>query len=186
TLDKLLGFIRKAKEMKSKKILPLMVILLLGMVALGSSTTQAKVTKIDFTALEYMFPPAGVFVPPTVWISDDGVVHWDDAMFPFVVFGDIDGVLHAGIKRMNIDPVTKIGHAIGTNSFEGTLMKNDQFYGLDLEFSGVSVMVRIDGKISGEATSHGTLGEYSIFMKATFTPATGGMTLIEGTFTIHL
>ena len=172
--------------MKSKKILPLMVVLLLGMVAIGSSTTQAKVTNIDFTALEYFYFPAGGFVPPTVWISDDGVVHWDDAMFPFKVFGDIDGFLHAGIKRMNIDPITGIGHAIGTNSFVGKWMIDDQFYGLDLEFSGVSVMVRIDGKISGEATSHGTLGGYSILMKATFTPVAGGMTLIEGTFTIHL
>jgi len=163
-----------------------MVVFLLGMVVLGSSTTQAKVTKINFTAMEYIYPPAGVFVPPTVWFSEDGVMHWDDAMFPFVVFGDIAGVLQAGIKRMNTDPVTQIGHAIGTNSFVGVWMIDDQFYGLDLEFAGVSIMVRIDGQIYGEATSHGTLGDYAVLMKATFTPAAGGMTLIEGTFTIHL
>ena len=171
--------------MKSKKILPLVVLFLLGMVVLGSSTTQAKVTKIDFIALEYIDPSAGIFIPPTVWFSEDGVMHWDDGMFPFVVFGDIEGVLHAGIKRLNLDPITNIGHAIGTNSFEGTWAKDDQFFGMPLVFSGVSVMVMIDGSISGEATSQGTLGDYKVLMKATFTPFEG-MTKIEGTFTIHL
>jgi hypothetical protein len=172
--------------MKSKKLLPFTVLLIMGMIVLGSSTTQAKVTKIDFTALEYIYPPAGIFQPPTVWFSEDGVMHWDDAMFPFVVFGDIEGVLHAGITRLNQDPISNIGHAIGTNSFVGVCMIEGDFYGLPMEFSGVSVMTRIDGIIYGEATSQGTIGDYKLFMKASFAPYPGGLTQIVGTFTIHI
>ncbi len=167
-------------------MIPIMVVFVVGLIALGSTTTQAKVTKIDFSALEYINPGAGVFIPPTVWFSEDGIMHWDDAMFPFVVFGDIDGVLQAGIDRMNIDPATDLGHGVGTNSFVGHFMVEGEFYGAELEFSGVSIMERIDGKIYGKAVSHGILGGYQILMRATFTPVEGGMTLIEGTFTIHL
>ncbi|MCE7743207.1 MAG: hypothetical protein GOP50_12220 [Candidatus Heimdallarchaeota archaeon] len=172
--------------MKNKRVYLLLMVCLAGLFILGSTTAQAKVVKVDFAALEYIYPPAGVFMPPTVWVSDGGVVHWDDAMFPFVVYGDIEGVLQAGITRMNINPVTGIGHAIGTNSFIGIWMIEGDFYGAELIFEGVSIMVQIDGKISGEAVSHGTLGGHKILFQATFTPAEVGLTLIQGTLTIHL
>ena len=172
--------------MKNKKIAIISLLVLAGFVASGSLTTQAKTTTLNFSVMEYLVSTTG---PAVQWIDEDMVLHQKDNSWIFSIDNEdmMTGLVYATAEVFRIDLITKLGGGKGTNNFVGVWNQQGDFEGLNLEWYGVTVLGFDHGITSGKFTSHGTLGEYRIFVKGEFASIyLGGPPLMTGFIRVYL
>ncbi|NHJ32916.1 MAG: hypothetical protein FK732_08640 [Asgard group archaeon] len=171
-----------------KKITLLPFLLLIGTLAITTIPTQAEICKIDIICYE-KFDFTG-FIPGESWITGN-IKHTvgGQAKFNFV-YGPIEGVGYSRTKHMMANLETGYASGTGTNELFGTWVGDDQFYGMEIYWSGLSIMKRYGGRTYGWCNSFGTLGLYTIKFHGEFGPVNegpyAGTTYVIGVITVHL
>lgn len=186
--------------MKTRKLVLLTAILLMGLVISSTITIEAKgklknkklkinVQTFYFDGMEY--ENADPDPPRKEWIDRKNILHIIGGAYYFYVaheyFGLNSLICPTRVLRINLD--TGIGRGIGSNIFTG-VSYIPGFEGLEFEMRGISRLFVEDWYINGWARSRGTIGEYRITMDSEFGPVfEGGMfvgTYLRGTITIYV
>jgi hypothetical protein len=177
--------LKKAKNMKNKKIALFSLLILAGFMAAGSLPTQAQTITLNFSVMEYLVSTTG---PEVQWIDEDMVLHQKDNSWIFSIDSeDMIGLVYATAEVFRINLITKLGGGKGTNHLVGVWNQAGDYCGLALEWYGVTVLGFDHGITSGKFTSHGTLGDYNIFVKGEFASIyKGGPPLMTGFIRVYL
>ncbi|MHA1346980.1 MAG: hypothetical protein ACTSVO_07810 [Candidatus Heimdallarchaeaceae archaeon] len=172
--------------MKNRKIVLISLLVLVGFIAAGSLPTQAKTTTLNFSVMEHLVSTTG---PAVQWIDECMVLHQKDNSWIFSINTDnvMTGLVYATAEVFRLDLITKLGGGKGTNHFIGVWTQAGEFEGLVLEWYGVTVLGFDHGITSGKFTSHGTLGDYKIFVKGDFASIyPGGPPLMTGFIRVYI